>query len=109
MFCRLRPCITGPGVWCSGLLRWMKYRNASLSVSSKNSLKVNYFYPLRFEAQADARTTEVALYLRQEVHPMATTPKDPSKDQDPKPEPIDPPDDAPPVELPGDPMDKPNV
>ncbi len=40
---------------------------------------------------------------------MATTPKDPSKDQDPKREPIDPPDDAPPVELPGDPMDKPNV
>lgn len=40
---------------------------------------------------------------------MATNPKDPSKDQDPKPEPIDPPDDAPPVELPGDPMDMPNV
>jgi len=41
--------------------------------------------------------------------PMATTPRDPNKDQDPKPEPIDPPDDAPPVELPGEPMDRPNV
>jgi len=40
---------------------------------------------------------------------MATTPRDPSKDQDPKPEPIDPPDDAPPVELPGEPMDRPNL
>lgn len=40
---------------------------------------------------------------------MATTPKDPSKDQDLQPEPIDPPDDAPPVELPGDPLDMPNV
>lgn len=33
---------------------------------------------------------------------MAITPKDPSKDQDPKPEPIDPPSDVPPVELPGE-------
>ena len=46
--------------------------------------------------------------MRKEV-PMATIPKDPSKDQDPKPEPIDPPSDVPPVELPGDPVDKPNV
>lgn len=36
-------------------------------------------------------------------------PKDPHKEQEPTPEPIDPPNDDPPVELPGDPMDKPNV
>lgn len=40
---------------------------------------------------------------------MGTNPKDPSKKQDPKPEPIDPPDDAPPVEMPGDSIDKLNV
>lgn len=36
-------------------------------------------------------------------------PKDPHKEQDPAPEPIDPPNDDPPVELPGDPVDKPNI
>lgn len=40
---------------------------------------------------------------------MATNPKFPSKDQDPKPEPIDPPGDEPPVQQPSDPVDKPNV
>ena len=43
---------------------------------------------------------------------MTTTkPKDPSRDQDhdPHPEPIDPPDDVPPLNLPGEPVDKPNV
>ena len=59
-------------------------------------------------ASADRWKAVAVLHLHKEV-PMATTPKDPSKDQDPKPEPIDPPSDAPPVELPGDPLDKPNV
>lgn len=40
---------------------------------------------------------------------MAHQPKDPYKDQDPQPEPIDPPKDLPPVELPGDPVQRPNV
>lgn len=40
---------------------------------------------------------------------MTHPPKDPHKDQDPQPEPIDPPSDVPPVELPGDPVQQPNV
>ncbi|MFZ7337552.1 hypothetical protein ACLS0R_14985 [Comamonas jiangduensis] len=40
---------------------------------------------------------------------MHSIPKDPHKEQDPAPEPIDPPNDDPPVELPGDPLDKPSV
>lgn len=40
---------------------------------------------------------------------MVMQSKDPGKDQDPQPEPIDPPENAPPVELPGDPINKPNV
>lgn len=35
--------------------------------------------------------------------------KEPRKEQDPKPDPIDPPTDVPPVELPGDPVEQPNV
>lgn len=40
---------------------------------------------------------------------MQLHPKEPRREQEPKPESIDPPSDAPPVELPGDPVDKPNV
>lgn len=40
---------------------------------------------------------------------MAQHPTDPRKEQDPRPEPIDPPSDVPPAELPGDPIDEPNV
>ena len=40
---------------------------------------------------------------------MSLSQKVPRKEQEPKPEPIDPPSDVPPVELPGDPLDKPNV
>lgn len=40
---------------------------------------------------------------------MANTTKDPHKGQDPQPEPVDPPKDVPPVELPGDPVQQPNV
>ena len=40
---------------------------------------------------------------------MAHQPKEPRKEQDPKPEPIDPPSDVPPAELPGDPINVPNV
>lgn len=35
--------------------------------------------------------------------------KNPLKESEPKPDPIDPPDDQPPVELPGNPVDQPNV
>lgn len=40
---------------------------------------------------------------------MTYPPKEPRKEQDPKPDPIDPPDDVPPVEVPGDPVEQPNV
>lgn len=40
---------------------------------------------------------------------MQHHPKEPRKEQEPKSEPIDPLSDAPPVELPGEPIDKPNV
>lgn len=40
---------------------------------------------------------------------MATQPKDPRKEQEPRPEPIDPPNDEPPMELPGDPIDEPKI
>lgn len=40
---------------------------------------------------------------------MNQRPKEPRKEQEPTPEPIDPPSDAPLVELPGGPMDAPNV
>ncbi|WP_312569121.1 hypothetical protein [Comamonas sp.] len=40
---------------------------------------------------------------------MHKQPQVPRKEPEPSPEPIDPPSDAPPVELPGDPVDKPNV
>lgn len=40
---------------------------------------------------------------------MATDPKDPSKHQDPKPEPVDPPDDGQPVVPPTLPVDEPNL
>ena len=40
---------------------------------------------------------------------MNLQPKEPRKEQDPQPAPIDPPDDVPPVELPGDSVEQPNV
>lgn len=40
---------------------------------------------------------------------MATNAKDLSKDRDPKPEQVDPPADAPPADLPGGPVDRPNL
>lgn len=40
---------------------------------------------------------------------MAQQPKEPRKEQEPTPDPIDPPNDVPPVEQPGDPVEQPNV
>lgn len=40
---------------------------------------------------------------------MQPHPKEPCKEQEPNPEPIDPPRDAPPAELPGEPVDQPRV
>lgn len=40
---------------------------------------------------------------------MIHQPKAPREEQEPKPDPIDPPNDAPPAELPGDPINEPNV
>ena len=61
--------------------------------------------------------TACALAVRykqpKEATVMQLHPKEPRREQEPKPEPIDPPSDAPPVELPvelpGDPMDEPNI
>lgn len=58
---------------------------------------------------SDKRSDGVGLQLLKEVTAMQMQPKEPRKEQEPKPEPIDPPSDAPPVELPGDPMDEPNI
>ena len=40
---------------------------------------------------------------------MTHQPKEPRKEQEPKPVPIDPPVDVPPAELPGDPVNAPNL
>jgi len=40
---------------------------------------------------------------------MNSNPKEPSKDEEPQPWPIDPPTQMPPVELPGDAVDEPNM
>lgn len=40
---------------------------------------------------------------------MAMTPKDPRKEEEPSPEPIDPPTDVPPIEEPGNPAQEPNI
>lgn len=40
---------------------------------------------------------------------MDQQPKEPRKEQEPSPEPVDSPSDSPQVELPGDPINKPNV
>lgn len=56
-----------------------------------------------------ARALSVRYKQPKEPTFMQLNPKEPRKEQEPKPEPIDPPSDAPPVELPGDPMDEPNI
>lgn len=56
-----------------------------------------------------ARAVHVGYKQPKEAMAMQLDPKEPRKEQEPTPEPIDPPSDAPPVELPGEPMDKPNV
>lgn len=58
---------------------------------------------------SDRQCKGVGLQLPKEGAAMQLNPKEPRKEQEPKPEPIDPPSDAPPVELPGDPMDEPNI
>lgn len=55
------------------------------------------------------RAVHVGYKQPKETIAMQLDPKEPCKEQEPAPEPIDPPSDAPPVELPSDPLDKPNV
>jgi len=64
----------------------------------------------RAGALSDSSRYVSALQTTKRGHRHATEPqREPRKEQEPKPEPIDPPSDAPPVELPGDPMDEPNI
>lgn len=55
------------------------------------------------------RALHIGYKQPKEAITMQLNPKEPRKEQEPTPEPIDPPSDAPPVELPSEPMDKPNV
>ncbi|MNR68231.1 hypothetical protein D3C85_1926630 [compost metagenome] len=44
-----------------------------------------------------------------EIHPMTLMHKDPRKEEEPSPEPIDPPTDIPPLDAPQSPAEEPNI